>query len=330
MKKIKNLYLFLLPLLSPFLISALPTSNYYLSSSVYGPFSAYEKNQTLVFSVRSNLLISQNVYAEMSIFNAQMNIVSKSRSLTVAISKYNSQTLSVEFVTNYFLSPNGMKALFTLVDANTLNQLIASNFSLYPAKERIINPTEHNESSIEFEPTCFAFCNSGIITYHEKYQFNQFYDYFLIDTYYRLLIDQFTFNYYFLKDLTYQTAKLHFSIDEQLFPYISYEENNEIAIPLQLVKENGSYHFCYLETMYVNPLTLQMSLTPLPQFVATSYFYLPKNGMNILQNKKFYFTLTGLGQNNVTFEWSASLLTENNLLGPCFDSDYCVIGGIAR
>ncbi|MFA7033006.1 MAG: hypothetical protein WC201_05550, partial [Bacilli bacterium] len=74
----------------------------------------------------------------------------------------------------------------------------------------------------------------------------------------------------------------------------------------------------------------QMSPYPLANFVATSYFYLPKNGIKQLQNKDFNFLITGLGQNHSTFIWSSSLLVENNLLGPCFDSDYCVIGGITK
>lgn len=330
MKKTKNLYLYLLPLLSPFLISALPTSNYCLTSSIYGPFSLYAENQELLFIVKSNSLISQDVYGQINIFNAHSVIISKSQTRTASISKFNSQTLKMQLMTNYYLSASGMRAVFTLVDANTLNELVTSYFSLYPMEKTTINPTEYSESYVEFKPTCLAFNNSGIVTYQEKYQFSNFYDYFLIDTYYRLLIDQFIFNYQFLQDLTYQTAVLKFAKNELLFPFLDLDENNEITIPLQLVKEDKNYRLSFSETMYVNPLTLQMSFSPLANFVATSYFYLPKNGMKLLQNRDFNFLITGLGQNHSTFQWSASLLMENNLLGPCFDSDYCVIGGIAE
>ena len=330
MKKVRNLCLYLLPLLSPFLVSALPTSDYYLTSSIYGPFSPYAENQELLFIVRSNSLISQDVYGQINIFNAHSVIISKSQTRTASISKFNSQTLQMRLMTNYYLSTSGMKAVFTLVDANTFNELVTSYFSLYPMEESTINPTEYGESSLEFKPTCLAFNNSGIVTYQEKYQFKNFYDYFLIDTYYRLLIDQFVLSYQFLQDLTYQTAILKFPKNEQLFPYLNLDENNDITIPLRLVKEDKSYHLCFSQTMYVNPITLQMASYPLANFVATSYFYLPKNGIKQLQNKDFNFLITGLGQNHSTFIWSSSLLVENNLLGPCFDSDYCVIGGITK
>jgi len=320
--------LFLIFILAPSFLAALPVTKYQFSSTVYGPFSLYHENQNLVISVSSTSLLNQEVYGQITILNENNQSISQSKSNNVVISKYQTKTMIISLLTQFFLGSDGMKVVFNLIDANNSNVLVTSKFDIYPTKVETFDPTDYSQSEISLFSTCFEFVNSGVVAHQEQFIFDDFLDYFLIDTYYRLLISQYRFRYQFFSELIYENAYLILPDIFATFSSISPNDLGQIIIPLFLSKEEQNYVIKFPENMFVNPKTLEMSLTPKDEYLNTKYFYLPPNHLKDLHGTEFTFVIKGLGANQLTFLWTTSFLAYQGLIGSCADSDYCVIGGI--
>ncbi len=327
----KNKYYWLailLFLLMPLALSAAPINKYQLSSPIYGPFEQHADNPNLKIDITSTSLINQEVYCLFKIMDENNIVVAQSKSTNAIVSKFQNGKVSINLLTQAYLDSNGMDVLFYLVDSKNSSNLLSSNFQVFPIKTSTYNPIEYSQSHIFEYSTSFKFANSGIITYQEKYIFNDFFDYFLIDTYYRLLINQYFFSYQYINDLTYRKAYLILPDSFNEFCYIESNDNGQIVVPLSLVKNAENYSLSFPTKMYVNPNTLEMSITKLAGFAITSYFYLPINHLKDLNESTFTFVIEGLGYSQSNFIWTASFLVYQGLIGPCDNSDYCVIGGI--
>ena len=80
--------------------------------------------------------------------------------------------------------------------------------------------------------------------------------------------------------------------------------------------------------MYVNPQTLDMSLVKYDGFVATKYFYLPINKIDLLLDQIFTIHFDEFGYGKSNFSWDMRYLNNRNLIGDCDNSDYCIKGEI--
>ena len=78
--------------------------------------------------------------------------------------------------------------------------------------------------------------------------------------------------------------------------------------------------------MYVNPTSLEMSLVAKPGFVATPYFYLPKNKCEELLDQTFTIMVEEFGHGKTRFNWDIKYTNNHRLIGDCSNSDYCVVG----
>ena len=77
--------------------------------------------------------------------------------------------------------------------------------------------------------------------------------------------------------------------------------------------------------MYVHPETLEMSFIPRDGFVATKYFYLPRNKTKQMLNQLFTLKMEKFGYGQINFSWDVRYINNRNLIGDCNDSDFCVV-----
>ena len=163
----------------------------------------------------------------------------------------------------------------------------------------------------------------------ESYRFEGFLDYFDCDYYYHLSIDNLSINYNCFASFPGCEASLHFVDYNRLFPYL--DNDDEIPsfdIPLKGYYEDNAVVFDFLNTMYVNPKTLDMSFTPREGMVQTYYFYLPRNKLPLLLDQDFYLNVSNFGYGKSSFNWKIRYLNNRNLIGDCDNSEYCVVGEV--
>lgn len=327
----KKKLIFLLSLLFPCFLGVAPGgSTFSLSSPVYGPYQSYEKDSNLTISISTTSLITYSVYGQINFLDANSIAVATSKSSSVSISKYSSGTLYLAFLTENYLTTSGLKCIFQLLDASSSSVYLSSTFTIYPIKSEHYNPLDYISSGLSLSPTSFCFSGSKVVTYAEKYNFSSFLDYFLIDQYYRLIIDQYNFTYSFFKTIKLKSATLFLPSPAMCFSSLPTNDDGDVEIPLAVSLVNGKMQFSFNQDMYVNPKTLDMAFEPLTGYVKTSYFYFPKNHLVDILNQTFVFSILDVGDNLSCFSWNTYFLSEQSLLGPCNSSDYCVVGGIVQ
>ena len=162
---------------------------------------------------------------------------------------------------------------------------------------------------------------------YEKIRFDQTYDYFDVDNYYRLPLDNTFITYECGLTFPGCTAHLHFTDYLKIFPYLdSDEEVPSFDIPLRTIVKKNGVSFAFPSVMYVNSKTLEMSLEARPGFIQTHYFYLPKNRSEELLDQNFVLDIRDFGYGKTSFMWEIKYTNNHHLIGDCSDSDYCVIG----
>ena len=141
-------------------------------------------------------------------------------------------------------------------------------------------------------------------------------------------INPFHFNYTSNSSITpdFNNIKLYIQTHDDHFSNFGENVFNIYrTIPLTLTKGKYDtyYSFASASQMYVNPITLEMSLTQQSGFVKTNRIYFPKSC-----EEDEVFTLTfqmnDVGANDLDFAYSFKVHTPPKKYGNCSDSLYCL------
>ena len=225
------------------------------------------------------------------------------------------------------LSSNGIDCKVILLDSSS-KELSSYTFSLKPITKERINVSDYLRTYYQavdtvVDPDKYSTSNS------EKYIFNGFIDYFNEDNYYRLNLNKLKITYSCPKPFPGCSAKLRFTDYNNIFPNLN---NGNLFLPFQIplrtVVNGSQISFDFPEQMYVNPKTLEMSIVAKPDYRLTKYFYLPINKKESLIDQVFTLDVSNFGHNKVSFSWGITYLNDRNLIGDCYNSDYCVVGEI--
>lgn len=207
-------------------------------------------------------------------------------------------------------------------------QIVMDSFSfiIKPINPQRINPKDYINNyyslyDIVVDPDNYS---SG---YCERFKFNQFIDYFNVDNYYRLSLNDIKITYSSIKACPPGLAHLHFVDYLKLFPYLDNDEEvPTFDIPLTALSSKSDIYFKFPSKMYVKPETLEMSLEVRPDFQQTNYFYLPINHLEDLLDQTFTLVVDSFGHGGTSFSWDIRYINNRGLVGDCSNSDYCVIG----
>ena len=224
------------------------------------------------------------------------------------------------------LTKKGLKADVVFISAKD-EILYSFSFNVKPIQPQRINPRDYidtywSASDIIVRPDWKL--SNGI---SEKYKFDHFLDYFNVDNYYRLDLEDVYITYSSPKTCPPGLAHLHFVDYLSLFPYLDSDDPvPTFDIPLTTKSVAGHIYFTFPSIMYVKPQSLEMSLVARPGFVQTKYFYLPVNHCKDLLDQTFTLVVDEFGHNKNSFSWDIRYINNRNLIGDCSNSDYCVVG----
>ena len=226
------------------------------------------------------------------------------------------------------LTSKGLRCVVDFIDRD--DSIIQSfSFNIRPISPQRINPRDYvndyfSMPDIIVDPDYYKEERT------EKYKFDNFLDYFDVDNYYRLTLNNSLITYSCLADPPQGLAHLHFVDYLKIFPYL--DDDKEVPtfdVPLYVKSNgNGAVYFDFPSKMYVNTKTLDMSLTARVGFVETKYFYLPVNKCEDLLDQVFTIVVDSFGHGQTSFSWDVRYLNSMHLIGDCSNSDYCVVGEV--
>ena len=296
-----------------------------LTCSQIGPFTVLDGDYQLsvkLTSYRSYSNVQVRIY--LGIKGEGMSYVYTTSSQSISTRK--SATVKINLPLETMLTTKGIEGRFEcMINASVKNTY---PFSLMPVSYPTINVSDYIDTDYVVEDVIVH-----PLYYEEKhlesYKFRGFIDYFNEDNYYRLHLDNLYIDYDCFRPFPGAIAFLHFTDYNRVFPYL--DNDDEIPsfdIPLRVIYEDSTVIFEYPQTMYVNPKTLEMSLNPETDMVATSHFYLPRNKLSSLVDQDFYLNVSSFGYGCSSFSWKMRYVNNRNLIGDCSNSDYCVVGEV--
>lgn len=294
-------------------------------SGTYGPYEAFSPDKEISISIYSSVNIT-NAYYQLTIYS-QDRSYAKYRYASEAKTYLANKNLKTSFTlpTMYYLNPNGMIMDFEIL--NLSNRVYYHvDFTLFPKIEETYNPYNYINEKLTLKTTRFSFSRTGLKEYSDSLQFRNFVDYFLVDSYYRLTLKQFSFTASLL-DESFDSAYLYIENYKSCFSSLTNSEGI-VKIPLVVKKDkNTTFSIDFADILYVEPQSLFMSLTPKTGYKATHYFYLPINKMSEVNDTKFIFEINGISDHKINLRWEVNYANEIGLIGDCSTSEYCLVGG---
>ncbi len=144
-------------------------------------------------------------------------------------------------------------------------------------------------------------------------------------------LDLSTLQFTFESDIaiSYDSCQISFVDTNNIFPYLS-DAKKRVTIPLKISKVNPSgniYSFSFANKLFVNSSN-EISFIKRTSFKETNTFYLPIGKKDIFEKYNLSLKITGLGRNKIDYHYNFNYVTNNNLVGSCNDSSYCIIGGM--
>lgn len=170
--------------------------------------------------------------------------------------------------------------------------------------------------------------DDGINLINEEYLFEGFNSLYIPDYYHKLDLSTFKIKVGndSIDSFGYTNAMFYIYDPNVLFEeFASYKSGEYVLIPLEFLKnDNGYYNLKTKNTLYVNPLTLRMSLAYKKDYVKTRHIYFPINQRKNEDTFRFGLTINDLGYNKAYISHTFKVKTYKNIIGDCKNSQYCI------
>ena len=307
-----------------FLNGSVNNSNYLksISSDMIGPFKEFDKDTTIKFSYSLSSSLS-SVHEELSYFDATTGrLYSRSSKATHSTGTGITNVQFPVSLSKYF-SSNGLRFKFTIYHSDTV--ISNSEVSIYPMEEKNIDVIEGNIKSLVSKDVAFKIENKNITTYHDDFNFVGFKDYIDADNYYSLDLRGNKFLYNNI-DLNYSSAGLEINDPKKIFQFLNHDSNGSLNIKLALTNDGKEMSFKVSDNYYVNPFTLDIANYKIPDSVKSNMFYFPINKKKEFLGASFKIVLADCGLNKYNLNFRITYDIFRDLVGNCYQSDYCVKG----
>ena len=299
----------------------------YFYSDKYGPFEVGADDFEATFTYQLNTVSDQTILERIRLFNASNSVVASSTKTRIDYITGTRNNVTFLIPIHNYLTNNGLTLKFEILNYRSREIIKEYSAKFYPPSNQTISWEILKRGSYQSRSLGFYGDGKEMKEIIESFDFHGFGDFLNINNYYKLDITNNVFNYTNGSSLIYGSLNLRFNDSENLFPYYTHNDKDEIIVPLKLKKANGIARFDYSKVFYLNKKTLQISDKYRSPFVLTNSFYLPINGRNSFNEKRLYLDVTGLGWDKLNTAISVKYDTSKALVGVCTDGEYCVEGG---
>ena len=240
---------------------------------------------------------------------------------------YKGEIIDSSFTINMrYYTDQGLEIRFEILNSS-YEILKVYNATFYPPSQKDIPASLLKGGVYTSKSLGFYGDGDSLCEIKETIDFTKIGDYVDNDYYYRLDIGRNPFGFAGFEDISFQSMNLRFYDDELLFPNFTHQPNDEIIIPLKLYKRNEKYYFQFVNKFYVNKKTLDISDYYQPDYIVSSSFYLPVNGLNRFNGKTLYIDIHGLGADKISTTIPLRYELDRLIVGSCSNGEFCVHGG---
>ena len=302
-----------------------PNQDYFFCEK-YGPFIEDERNKEITFTYELYSIESQRIIERVRLIKDKDVLAGFSKG---AFYYTKGARREATFFINLFnyLNNNGLELHFEIINASSYQVLKEYSASIYPpSKSRVLATSLKREI---YTSRSLGFYGDGtkMVEIKDNFDFTRFGDFVDNDYYYRLDIGRNAFYTASEEPIQCASAYLRFYDDDYLFPNFTHQDNDEIVLPLKIYQRNERLSFLFVDKFYVDKKTLDVSDVYQPNYIITSSFYLPINGLNKFNGKTIYIDINGLGLDEISTTISLKYELNRLIVGSCENGEYCVHGG---
>ncbi len=200
------------------------------------------------------------------------------------------------------------------------------SFIIYPPNRMTLNSKALLNETVTFDNCCIGLQANTKIT-SETYDFRSVNEYITVDEENRVDISTVEFGYNRGSYFKHKNAYLEILDYQDIYGGIT-KVDHRLTLPLSIKKTTSKIGFQLNSSLYVNLSTLEMSDISQPNYVETGDFYIPigkerqfeQNEVNIVIEE------AGFSCNKVIIP--LSYFAQSKLFGACYESEYCIEGGI--
>ena len=301
------------------------SSEDYFYCEKYGPFLKEGDNKEVTFTYELNTISSQTLIERIRLFS-KGTVVSASSQPSFSYTQGQRKSVSFTLNTKDYLTDSGLELRFEILNSSRKILKVYNATFCPPSQKRFL---ASNLKSGVYTSNSIGFYGDGTTMreIRESYDFTKIGDYIDNDYYYRLDIGRNGFYFDSPKELAFNSINLRFYDDEYLFPNFTHSSNDEIIIPLKVYQRNGKYSFQFVNKFYVNKKTLDVSDVYQPNYIVSSSFYLPINGLSKFNGRTIYLDINGLGMDEISTSIPLRYELNRLIVGSCSNGEYCVHGG---
>ena len=299
-----------------------------LTTNAYGPFSVGSDNfdATFTYSMRG---VNGTVIERMRLLMADTSTpVSTSTKGQFLYSSGTFKTVTFTIPLRDYFTSKGLTLNFEIIDSKDFHIIRGYSATFYPRARINVSTNVLRSGVYQSKNIGFMGDGSSLIGLNEKYDFTRIGNYLVADYYYRLPLNEISFDYYSMFPFTYESAKLCIVDENLLFPYLEHNDDNVVVIPLNLTQNGNKITISLKNRLYVNKKTLQISDTYMANYVQTTSLYLPINGRKKFNGSHLYIDFINLGYNQLTASFGMTYDADKAIVGLCSDAEHCVNGGI--
>lgn len=306
--------------------SRVDESGDYFSCDRYGPFSLTSPSDVdATFTYRLNSISSQTIIERIRILQ-KGSVVTASTKPSFSYTKGQNKEITFTLSIRDYWTTSGLELRFEIL--NSSRQILKSySCDFYPGRNETVLATTLKQSVYESRNVAFYGDGVSMCGLKEYFDFTCIGDYIDNDYYYRLDIGQNIFRYPNPFSLSYKNIKMRFNDSNYVFPYFTHQANGDIVVPLSLYKKGDNVSFYFTNKFYVNRKTLEISDIYRSNYVLTSYFYLPINGLKKFNGTTIYIDIEQLGVEKMTTTLPFKYDMSRSIVSSCSDGEYCVVGG---
>jgi len=305
--------LLFIPFTALLTVSASPiTGTYtYFSDTIIGPF---DDSRDFVMRIRS----AENAITRGSLktYNATNGALYGEDIFSVS----NTFDYEITFFARGRVGVDGLKYVLYLGKATY-------TFYIDPIVSLEVNANAHKNDLVTFDNCCIGLQNSRKIS-SETFSFKDTLDYVTIDDSNALEIDEISVSYNHGDYLYYTSCYLEVNDYIGVYNKFLSKEGFKVIFPLDIVATSNSISFVPNTKMYVNNKTMEMSDYSVAGYKKTNQIYIPIGKEKEFESNELKIVIEDCGFSKSKIVIPLSFFSLHKLFGACYESEYCITGGV--
>ena len=265
------------------------------------------------------------------------------RSFTLKLNAYNNKTNALTYTQNYEIQTfstgvaienitlpfknringDGLKIEFVIIQGK---EDFKYSGVLFPYVKQSINVSHYRHEPYVSQNSIIKFDANTVIN-DEYFDFTNLNEYLSLGAGNTLDLNNITFNVDKRLGFVADKIKLHIKDYANIFTSMN-RIKNLVELNMDYTYDNGEVSLHLNEQMYVNKKTLEMSATQKEGFELTDKLYLPVGKESLFEEDEIYISISGGGYSKTDITMPFSYFFDSKEVGQCYESDYCISGGI--